>query len=65
MSEQLKSGHQWEKAIGSLWKCRYQRNVSCADRDCAICGWNPEVAAARSAAILKKLEEEYGKDDRE
>lgn len=47
--------YEWEKAIGSLWKCRYQGHVMCSDRDCTNCGWNPEVAAARSAEIRRKL----------
>ena len=55
MSEQAKTDHKREKAVGSLWKCRYQQSVSCADRNCDKCGWNPEVAKARSAAILKKM----------
>lgn len=55
MSEQAKTDHKWEKAEGSFWKCRYQAHVRCADRNCAKCGWNPEVATARSAAILEKM----------
>ena len=55
MDEQVKTEYQWEKAVGSLWKCRYQQSVMCSDRDCANCGWNPEVAEARLAEILKKM----------
>lgn len=44
----------WKKVNGR-YRCPYQRFVSCTDRDCANCGWNPEVAAKRSEKILKKL----------
>ena len=48
----------WEQTSGKRWKCRYQRkNVSCTDRDCAHCGWNPEVARKRSEEIAQKRKE--------
>lgn len=47
--------HEWQQAEAGLWKCRYQKFVRCKDRDCARCGWNPEVAKARSVAILEKM----------
>ncbi len=59
---QAKTEHQWEKAVGSFWKCQYQEHVMCADRNCTNCGWNPEVAAARTAAILEKMGVHNGED---
>ena len=48
-------GFAWTKSMGRLWNCRYQRFVHCEDRNCAKCGWNPEVAKARSEKILESL----------
>ena len=42
------------KKVNGRYKCRYQRFVSCTDRDCANCGWNPEVAKARTKAIMEQ-----------
>lgn len=54
--------HHWTKdPTGRLWNCRYQSFVSCEDRNCAKCGWNPEVAKARSEKILGGLS--GGKND--
>ena len=46
----------WTKeSTGKLWNCQFQENVDCEDRNCANCGWNPEVAKARSRKILARL----------
>lgn len=48
--------YKWTKEpTGGLWNCRYQRFVHCEDRNCAKCGWNPDVAKARSEKILESL----------
>jgi hypothetical protein len=43
----------WEKVNGK-YKCPYQRFVSCTNRDCDHCGWNPEVAKARTKAFMEQ-----------
>lgn len=49
----------WKKTTGRRWKCKYgYKNISCTDRDCAHCGWNPEVAQKRSEEFKKKMEVE-------
>ena len=49
--------YEWNSAGGGLWHCRYRRHIQCKDRDCANCGWNPEVAEARLQAIMEKRKE--------
>jgi hypothetical protein len=44
----------WKSAGQGMWHCRYQKHIQCKDRNCAKCGWNPEVAEARSKAIMEK-----------
>lgn len=46
--------YDWNKAGYGLWHCRYRKNIQCKDRNCAKCGWNPEVAEARSKAIMEQ-----------
>lgn len=47
----------WKKTSGNRWKCRFgYKNISCTDRDCTHCGWNPEVAQKRSEKARKKME---------
>lgn len=46
--------YDWQEIGGGLWNCRYRRNIQCKDRNCAKCGWNPEVAEARSKAIMEQ-----------
>lgn len=52
--------YDWKSAGGGLWQCRYKEFIQCKDRNCAKCGWNPEVAQARLNAIIeqRKAEEE-------
>ena len=38
------------------WLCPYSMGVDCSARRCSTCGWNPEVAEART----KKIREAYG-----
>lgn len=35
--------------------CRFNEGVACEKQECQGCGWNPEVMAARDAAIRQKL----------
>lgn len=49
-------GFPW-KTFGGKWVCRYQSFVSCTDRDCKHCGWNPEVAEARLQKFLNREKE--------
>lgn len=44
----------YKKGCHTMYVCRYNENVSCNDRNCGKCGWNPEVEAARSKAIFEK-----------
>lgn len=44
----------WKETVGGLYRCQYNMNVRCRDRDCANCGWNPEVAKARLQAVVEK-----------
>lgn len=46
--------HDWKSAGQGLWICRYRKHIRCKDRNCAKCGWNPEVAEARSRAIMEQ-----------
>ena len=32
--------------------CKYNAGISCADHDCAGCGWNPETAQRRRDACV-------------
>lgn len=43
----------WKKVHG-VWKCPYNDAVGCTFRKCDKCGWNPEVADARTKAISRK-----------
>lgn len=43
----------WKKYNGRLL-CRYQAHVSCIDRDCANCGWNPAVAEVRKRKYMEE-----------
>jgi hypothetical protein len=43
------------------WECPYHGFVSCKVRNCVECGWNPEIAKARSVDYERKLRGEYGK----
>ena len=38
----------WDKTTGDRWVCGYNIGVSCETRKCSTCGWNPEVAEART-----------------
>ena len=42
------------------WKCPYQSSVGCFVRECSRCGWNPEVAKARTEAYERKWGAENG-----
>lgn len=39
--------HEWTKDGLGKWVCRYNEGVSCKDRRCDRCGWNPLVAKIR------------------
>lgn len=45
--------------------CFYRTGVGCFPQDyrkaCGKCGWNPEVAAQRTAKLMKRLNAEYEK----
>ncbi len=41
-----------------MYQCEYQAFVDCPKKECAKCGWNPEVAKARLDAIVAKMMEE-------
>jgi hypothetical protein len=45
----------WERDESGCWLCPYQFSVGCKRRECNKCGWNPEVAKARTKEILRKL----------
>lgn len=51
-------GHAWVELADRRWRCRYQETVSCVDRDCENCGWNPSVAKARSKRIMEQRKAE-------
>ena len=40
----------------NLWKCVNNEHVTCRDRNCEKCGWNPKVAEAR----LEKIRSGHG-----
>lgn len=44
--------------IKEEWICPYEESAYCdpKERCCDVCGWNPEVAAARMAKILPNRE---------
>lgn len=46
----------WERLQGRLWKCRYvdSGEIACRVRRCSKCGWNPEVAEARTETIRQR-----------
>jgi hypothetical protein len=46
----------WERLPGRMWKCRYVESgeIACRGRRCSKCGWNPEVAEARTEAIRQR-----------
>ena len=41
-----------------MYQCLYETYVDCPKRECAKCGWNPEVAKARLEAIKAKMMEQ-------
>ena len=45
---------EWEKDAERKWMCPYAQNVGCRYRKCNKCGWNPEVAKARTEAYMEK-----------
>ncbi len=45
----------WKKVDGK-WECPYQKNVGCTFRRCDKCGWNPEVAKARTEKFWEAYE---------
>ena len=60
-ASKIDTNFDWKKNGGGSYFCRYQENVECSDRNCAKCGWNPKVAAERSAAFARKRERESQK----
>lgn len=45
----------WKKtAEEGKWECPYNHGVACEIRECSRCGWNPEVAKARTEAYMEK-----------
>lgn len=51
------SSLKWERSSeDGKWLCPYTFGVACSGRRCSKCGWNPEVAEART----KKILESYG-----
>lgn len=46
--------YDWKSTGRGLWLCRYRKHIQCKDRNCAKCGWNPEVAEARSKVIMEQ-----------
>ena len=53
---QVDEDYDWKKANQDEWVCRYYTFVKCTWRNCAKCGWNPEVAKARTEAFSRKGE---------
>lgn len=54
---------EWKRTESNalLWECPYNNAVGCSFRKCDRCGWNPEVAKARTEAFERKLKENlYG-----
>ncbi len=39
--------HEWTRDGFDRWVCWYNEGVSCRDRRCDHCGWNPLVAKIR------------------
>lgn len=46
------------KGNNPLYVCRYCEGAVCTDRNCAACGFNPEVARRRERQIRKRMEEQ-------
>lgn len=44
---------EWKRASSERWVCPYVGNVSCYKRTCNRCGWNPEVAKARTEEFME------------
>ena len=46
----------WKKLRDGLYECRYHPGgqIGCTNRQCDKCGWNPEVAEARTEAIRQR-----------
>lgn len=48
----------WKKEADNKYACRYNpEGCSCSDRQCLRCGWNPEVAKARTKKFLSQFQE--------
>ena len=46
---------EWKQANDKTkWQCPYNEGVDCGFRKCIRCGWNPEVARARTEAYENK-----------
>lgn len=46
-----------------VFKCKYNSggvDCPCANRDCAVCGWNPYVKAARVKRLRRAWKSRYG-----
>lgn len=44
-----------KKPVSAELACPYNENLICAKHNCSKCGWNPEVAEARLAAIVANM----------
>ena len=53
----------WKRSATNkwVWQCPYNKECECYGRRCNKCGWNPEVAKARTEAIMGKMCGEHGK----
>ena len=46
------------KPIAAEQQCPHNGNLICGVHSCSRCGWNPEVAKARLAAVTAKMKED-------
>lgn len=46
------------KPIAVDLRCPHNEHLICEVHSCSRCGWNPEVAKARLAAIIAKMKED-------
>ena len=44
---------EWTRTDGR-WECPYNLEVSCTVRNCHKCGWNPDVAKARTEKYMEE-----------
>lgn len=48
----------WKKEQDGKYTCRYNpEGCKCSNRKCLDCGWNPEVAKARTEKLLNQFKE--------